>query len=124
MALATCTITQGAGSGFGGAGRRPGLQHMDFEGTAVISANPDTYAAGGILIVWGNKAGTTKPPIPGTTRFVGISGYTFEYNDATGKLIVRQDLTANPSAEIPVAAIPAALSGDTIKVTARFPKLG
>jgi hypothetical protein len=116
MAVATITLTKTA--------VRPLPAAVQFEGTVAISADPDTYATGGLVVPWANKGGSTKPPIPGTVRFAGKSGYTYEYDDANTKLMIRTDLTANPSAEIAAAAIPAGVSGDTIKVVAQFPKFG
>lgn len=50
----------------------------------------------------------------GSLYYVQINptlGYTFEYDYTNDKVKVRQSLTANPDAEIPVAAYPAGILG-------------
>lgn len=124
MAVATVTLTN---TTLGVGARIPGGTLQTFN--MAISASPDTYAAGGLSIPWRSAAkGTTKPPLPGTVKIDGLAGYQMVYDDAGQKVKIRQqrDPAAAGGADIPftelaAAAIPAALSGDTIKVSAIFP---
>jgi hypothetical protein len=103
-------------------------------GTVVIDANPATYAPGGLVCTFAGfdlvksayvpiEVRAWSEPTSGTP-----SGYDYQYVRGTllsnGKLIVLQcGGAAAPSAEIPTAAIPAAVSGDTIRFHAIFARL-
>ena len=94
-------------------------------GTLAVGAGPLTYPAGGVPVdfVAGGLQGTQKP------LFVvldGIAGYVIVYDRVAGKIRVFQgkDPAAAGGADLPLqelgtdSAIPAALSGDTIRFLA------
>lgn len=116
MAVAAVTLTRTGAQRLGQGGV---LQEFNM----AIAPAADTYATGGLSMPWRSAAvGTTKPPLPGTVVAKGLAGYHFEYDDTNQKMKVRQSAAAaNPEGELPAAAIPAGLSGDTIKVSAVFP---
>lgn len=98
-------------------------------GTLVIDAAADTYAAGGLVLTGENfrtKTVLSPEALPRVLLAMGISGYIYEYNRATGKLLVRAN-TLTPTEDLPlgelsVAAIPAAVSSDVISFIAIFDK--
>jgi hypothetical protein len=94
-------------------------QSLEVLGTFTVSGN---YAAGGTAVVWtGLGIKSTRAPL--FVQVVGKSGYVYEYDDATAKLITREDGAASlPLAEIPTAAYPAAVIADVIKYRAVFKK--
>lgn len=92
-------------------------------GTIAVSANPDTYAAGGLnLNLALAKAKTNRVPL--SVTLTGKSGYVYEYVNGTsasnGKMKVRFCADSNPLVEIPSAAIPAAVSNDVISYKVEF----
>jgi len=98
-------------------------------GTLAIDAAADTYAAGGLVLTGANfRAKTVLSPeaLPQVLHARGIAGYYYEYNRATGKLLVRAQTNAAaedaPLGELAAAAIPAGVSGDTISFIAIFDK--
>lgn len=113
---------------------------LEVYGTIAIDATPSTYAPGGLAIVsalnvalngWAQeqvKASPLKTGDTGPTPFivyvesVSGSGYTYQWNKATNKLQIFQGGAgaSAPQAEIPTAAIPAAVSGDSLAFEARF----
>lgn len=90
----------------------------EVSGVISVGASPLTYATGGIAFPLNNpliKASRT----PLYVMVYGIAGYQYTYIKGTdvtnGKLMIRQCAAAtNPMAELSTAAIPAAVSGDTI----------
>src|SRR5574339_25156 len=87
-------------------------------GTLAISAASDTYAAGGLAVPT-----PAVPGVPSTAeacRFEaeGLAGYQLTYVKSTKKLRVNAQTNAAaedaPLGELAAAAVPAALSGDTI----------
>jgi hypothetical protein len=119
MAVAAVTLvntTQVFGSKLGAG---PTLQTFNL----AIAPAADTYATGGLTVPWRSAVkGTTKPPLPGSVKIQGKAGYVFEYDDANQKVIVRTGAAAQAVlTELTAAAVPAPLSGDTIKVIAMFP---
>jgi hypothetical protein len=110
-----------------------GLLH--YIGTVAISASPATYAAGGLVMNFTGKVQTSAPPLM-VRVFSAVaagSGATalFEYNfnpgttPANGKLQVFTGAAAQSGlAELADGAVPAAVSGDTIKFEAWFKKGG
>jgi hypothetical protein len=101
-------------------------------GLATFSASPDTYVAGGIAINWGqcgsmkfsSKGDGTNAGTPHYAVFYSAtgSGYYYAWNRATEKLIILTGAAAQ-SPFTPLtdgAAIPAAVSGDTIAFKAEF----
>lgn len=107
-------------------------QHMEggkyhVYGTVAIGADPLEYATGGIAMSFLQAAiKATRTPIFVTV--IGIAGFIYEYvfgTDASdGLLMIRAQTNAAaedaPLGELAVAAIPAAVSGDTIKFHAVF----
>ena len=88
-------------------------------GTIAIEAAAAEYLAGGLALNWLPVA-NRQPPL--SVQVKGISGYDFEYDADAAKLIIRQqnEVAASPMIELPDAAIPAALSDDTINFEAVF----
>lgn len=86
-------------------------------GRITIPPAPATYATGGLPIVWSSVQNFPGPFAPYMVRFYSVAGngaYTYLWNAATGNI---QIFTAG--AELANAlAIPAAVSGDTIRFEA------
>lgn len=98
-------------------------------GSLAVSASPDTYAAGGLALGVAEFRNKTKigsqvdPPFDIFIR--SQAGYTWVWDKANSKAMIRQDAAAGaPSAEIGTAAVPAGVSGDTVRFVAYLPKLG
>lgn len=94
-------------------------------GTLAIDASPDEYTTGGITVDFTDDplCKATKTPI--WVDIVGEGGYVYQYDygaDATaGKVkIFQQSAATSALTEIPAAAIPAGVSGDTIHFKAQF----
>lgn len=106
----------------------PGKGMLVF-GTLAVDAAADTYAVGGLVLGAANFRGKVVIPVEQAPRYLfakGRAGYMYEYNVATGKLLVRAQTNAAaedaPLGELAAAAIPAALSGDVISFVALFDK--
>ncbi len=108
---------------------------MYLHGLVAFSASPGTYPAGGLLPTYSpikDQSGQAVllPTInvnPDTMWIQSIagSGYTYQYNKATGKIqiFVTGSASQNPAAELTGGtAIPAAVSGDTIEFEAEWAK--
>lgn len=94
-------------------------QSIEVLGTFTASGN---YAAGGTAVAW-TGLGIKSTQAPLFVQVVGKAGYVYEYDDANAKLLTRESVAAgNPLAEIPTAAYPAGVTGDTIKYRAVFKK--
>jgi len=95
-------------------------------GALAVDAAADTYAAGGLALGAAEFRGKLLLSAESKPKYMlvsGIAGYHYEYKVSTGKLFIRQSAAAaNPEAEIPTAAVPAAVSGDTISFMALFEK--
>ena len=119
MAVASVTVTVTGESPMVGQG-------LLVFGTLAISANPDTYATGGLVLDKTNfrgKLALSVEQAPKTLFAHGKAGYHYQHDRAAGKLMVRQSAAAaNPEAEIPAAAVPAGVSGDVIDFIAIFDK--
>lgn len=124
--MAVATITPTVVEAF------PGLGNVvQVIGTLAVSANPDTYAVGGLAL--GEPEFRGKLPLsagkaPKRLHATGKAGYHYEYDRVAAKLLVRAQTNAAaedaPLGELAASAIPAALSGDTIDFVAYFDKLG
>lgn len=93
------------------------LQHV--YGTISVSASPDVYVTGGLALdLSDGSVKASRTPI--WIEFTSANGYTVTYvngsNITNGKLKV---LTA-ANTELAAAAVPANLSGDTIRYHAVF----
>lgn len=121
MALSTATYTKSTSIGINVSERK-----VTYTGSVAISAGPGTYAAGGLVLDL--SSGTLQRGVPDHVQLISTagSGWLYVYIPGTtikdGKIkILGQkptDATANviPLAELDVAATPASVSGDTIKV--------
>jgi hypothetical protein len=132
MAVALATPTFSAGSNpLTAADETQKNEHL--WGTIAVDASPATYAPGGLVCAFasGSAPRSGYPPLEirvwseptsGTP-----SGYTYQYvrgtTQANGKLVIMQDGSTSPSAEIPTAAVPAGVSGDTIRFHAIFARI-
>lgn len=143
MAVANAKVTVGGTSGALGIledGHDNSQKIHEVYGSCAIDASPATYAAGGIPIVnaanvalngWANekikvsplKTGDTGPtPIIAYFESTTGSGYWYVWNSSTNKLQIFTTGSAagNAAQELATGAIPAAVSGDTILVEAKF----
>jgi len=89
-----------------------------------------TYVTGGDPLSFASlpeiKAGQPKAPLD--VRIEGQAGFTYPYNNGTnrdnGKMLVMQGDNDNaadaPAVEIPAAAYPGGVTGDTIRYHAQF----
>lgn len=105
MANATATFTLKAFPN----GIENTLDHVHLFGTVAISASPGTYPANGLPLTFvGPNVYTGIAPF--LVWFSGLSGYDYNYDAAHGTIrayLGGTEIAAN-------AAIPAAVSGDTI----------
>ena len=95
-----------------------------FRGNIAVSVNPDTYATGGIPFNL-NQSNVKASRTPENVVVQGSAGYIYSYvygsDNSNGLLkIFQQSAATSPLTEIPAAAIPAAVSSDTIKITANY----
>lgn len=89
--------------------------------TLAIGASPLEYATGGIAMNL-NQAAIKASRTPLRVQVSGQAGFIYEYDPGTdnsnGKLLIRAQTNAAaedaPLGELAVAAIPAAVSGDSI----------
>ena len=96
-------------------------------GTCAISASPATYTPGGIVMNL-NQSNVKASRTPTGVTVTGQSGYVYSYVKGTDnsngllKIFAQTSGAAagDPLAEIPTAAIPAAVSSDTIGFTAQY----
>ncbi len=92
-------------------------KRLHFQGTVAFTTN---YASGGETL----DLSDSLLPVQGIPLFVwlkGEAGFVYEYTKGTnmsdGKAPVRQEAAAvNPAAELPVAAYPAGVTGDTVEL--------
>ena len=89
-------------------------------GTLAVGASPLTYAAGGIVLNFALDPLIKSQRVPVFVEIEGRAGYQYTYVPGTditnGLLMIRQSAgSAAAFGEIPTAAIPAGVSGDTIK---------
>jgi len=121
MATATVTLTRNKNIEPDTLGR-----HCVYFGTVAITANPDTYATGGLTMSFAGVSGIphNEPPV---TVYVwsesAADGFLFQYltgtTNANGKLqiLAASGGTAGTGAVVTemtnLTAIPAAISGDT-----------
>ena len=93
-------------------------------GTLAIDASSDEYATGGLdlgVTEFGAKVLSHLKPL--FLFAFGIAGYKYEWDRANSLLLVKEcAAAANPLAEIPTAATPSGVSGDTIQFIALFNK--
>ena len=94
-----------------------------FYGTITLSVS-DTYVTGGFPLNF-TQAGLKATRAPIWVDIQGSSGYVYAYvpgtTAANGKIMVRQEGTAGgPAGELPAAAFPAGVAGDTINFRAEF----
>lgn len=91
------------------------IDHMLGYGIVFLLDFTGAYVAGGEIITAPNSLKQKFKILgAGNLYLVQINptlGYTFEYDYTNDKIKVRQSLTANPDAEIPVAAYPAGILG-------------
>ena len=98
----------------------PGLREFIYSAKVTPSGN---YVAGGEVLGLHGKMPTTKRPVAVNIR--GRAGYVYEYDYDTDKMLVRQEGAAGaPAVEIAAAAYPAGVTGDHIRVEAKFNKFG
>lgn len=112
-AVATVTVTKTISF--------PGAGVMKLFGTLAIDADPAVYVANGIDF----SGFTGLPGVAGnplSMQVEGLSGYIFKYVPSTGKLMIFDVhlVAPSPLEELTDAAIPAAISGDTIDFVAEF----
>jgi len=96
-------------------------------GTIAISASPGTYPASGFTLPLNDpliKAG--RPPLFVIVQ--GIAGYVYVYvngtTSANGKLLILTGAAAQSAlTEFTAGAVPAGVSGDTIKFWAIWPSM-
>lgn len=120
MALSTATYTKSPTKTVDVSERK-----VTYYGTVAISAAPGTYAAGGLTL--NLVSGTLQGGVPDDVSFSSLNGWTYYYVDGTnitdGKIkIMGQEPTSAtadviPLSECAVAATPASVSGDTIKIS-------
>lgn len=96
-----------------------------FIGTLAITGN---YAAGGMAADFQALcAGITTSKQPVHVAIQGIAGYVYEYDYTNKKIIIRAQTNAAaedaPLGELTVAALPAGVTGDTIRARIVFPKV-
>lgn len=99
-------------------------RHEVLFGTIAVQASPATYATGGLAVSFqgsflhSNSATPLWCDVQSTTG----SGYVYQYLPATGKvkILVQGSAEAAPMEELAAAAVPAGVSGDTIKFRAEF----
>jgi hypothetical protein len=134
MAVALVTFTPAPS--LGGSGDI-GQRTVAYYGTLAIQPNPATYATGGLttlltptnpLLQLGSAGQpaifTDRTPLGAWVQSQTNSGYTYIYNTTTKKLLIMQNGgAAAPGGEIPVAAIPAAVSADVIFYNFVFPRV-
>lgn len=121
MALSTATYTKSPSIGIDVSERK-----VTYTGTVAISAAPGTYAAGGLTLSL--ASGTLQRGVPDDVRIFSTtgSGWTYVYLPGTtikdGKIKVLGQIPSDattgtlPLGELDVAATPASVSGDTIRV--------
>jgi hypothetical protein len=125
MATATTTVTVAAYPKGISNDQRMQIVH----GTVAIQAASATYAAGGLAISWAAEPikaqlDSSSKPIIAWAEFQSVSGsgYVYIYNTSTNKLQIFTGAAAqSPLTELTdAAAIPAAVSGDTIAFRVEF----
>lgn len=108
MAIALTTVKPPESSDFV-------IDHMLGYGIVFLLDFVGAYVAGGEVISAPNSLKQKFKILgAGNLYYVQINprlGYTFDYDYVNDKVIVRQGLTVNPDAEIPVAAYPAGILG-------------
>ena len=121
MALSTATYTKSPSIGIDVTERK-----VTYTGTVAISAAPGTYAAGGLTLSL--ASGTLQRGVPDDVRVFSTtgSGWTYVYlpgttiKDCKIKVMgqIPSDATTGtlPLGELDVAATPASVSGDTIRI--------
>jgi hypothetical protein len=121
MAISTVTATIYAyPNGYDNTQRRAIVR-----GTLAISASPGTYPTGGFSLapVFKLEAIKNVSGVPAGLFIYSVSGsgYIYVWNRANNKLMVFQSgASATPQGELPAAATPAGVSGDTIEFEAEF----
>ncbi len=99
-------------------------RYITHYGTIAIDASTDTYATGGITLSLAAVPGMVNA-IPDEVRIWSVAGaatrYCYDYKPGTtianGKI-----LAYTGDAEVTAGAVPAGVSGDTIKFSATFKK--
>lgn len=105
-------------------------------GTVAIQASPATYATGGLALAWGvGDFPKVNNQVPDDVFFYSANpsgtttgGYGYMWNKATNKFVIMAatTVTAGTGAQqqemTNTTAIPANISGDTIRFEARFSK--
>ena len=79
-----------------------------------------SYVTGGEALALTTLSGFLRSPIK--VEIEGIAGYKYEWDAANAKMLTRYGGAAvsNPMAQIPAAAYPAGVTGDTITFTAIY----
>jgi hypothetical protein len=123
MAGTTATITPSAyPNGYDNTQR---MQHV--YGTVAIGASPLTYATGGVALSWKIEGIKSTSQLPIWVEFISFGGSGYQYAwEKTGNTI---QILTGAAAQSPLteltngAAIPAAVSGDTISFHAVFVRI-
>jgi len=119
MAVATITLTPTESWDDG--------KRIHVIGTLAISAAADTYGVGGLAVPTPAVPGVVSSSKPYDFIANGLAGYIFTYDFTNAKLMVRvlknAAATNDPLSELTAIAIPAGLSGDTIRFHAICHKL-
>ena len=102
--------------------RRPGFHTIEIFGTIVASGN---YAAGGDTLDLTQLGSILRAKDPLFVEIQGISGFVYQYNPTTKKVLVYCNTAGGanaPLGEHTAAAYAAGVTGDTIRMRAVFPK--
>lgn len=94
----------------------------ELTGIFTLAIAAGDYAAGGLAFTstFTQKGGFTNRK-PDWVVVEGIGGYEYRYNYSTQKLMIFEcAAAANPMAEIPTAATPAAVVADVIRARVSF----
>ena len=94
------------------------------DGTLAISASPATYVTNGLPVSFVNEKLKVVTATPAYVDFAGTGGYQYVYDYTHGTIRIFES-TASAAAFTELsngAAIPAAVSGDSIHFHAEFPR--
>lgn len=94
-----------------------GLQHV--YGTLAVAAGPDVYVAGGLVLdLTDGKVKASRPPI--WVDFSSANGNVYAFIPGTSISNGKLKIMSAANTEIAASAIPATVSGDTIRYHAVF----
>lgn len=98
--------------------KQSGLDKLGYEVTGKIAVGAGDYATGGNTLSFA-LSDIKAQRLPEIVEIMGQAGFKYEYapgtTNANGKMLIRQQSAATSAlTELPAAAMPAGVTGDTI----------